>query len=297
MQAFNVFENGIGYLAQCLNLYMSGCAFLLLYVLGIMYLLVKGSEEERKIFLPSAVLLVVTVYNPVAPMILNKIFDVSSEYYRFFWIAPVVILVPLVVTKLIKEAASDKERKVVISFLVIAGLFSGYFLYDTGIDIADNIYKMPDELVEISGIIHGDSDKEYNKAYFEYDYNMEIRQYDPKMLLTIDREEYLYAVAYSYTEDMINDENTPTNAILALLTRNQKVSADVFINALENTKTEYVVLTKGHPQTGFVTKAGLELIGETATHNIFKYNVQEPSQYELVDYSEVEHKFSPRRLK
>lgn len=297
MQAFNVFENGIGYLAQCLNLYMSGCAFLLLYVLGIMYLLVKGSEEERKIFLPGAVLLVVTVYNPVAPMILDKIFDVSSEYYRFFWIAPVVILVPLVVTKLIKEAASDKERKVVITFLVIAGLFSGYFLYDTGIDIADNIYKMPDELVEISEIIHGDSDKEYNKAYFEYDYNMEIRQYDPKMLLTIDREEYLYAVAYSYTEDMINDENTPTNAILALLTRNQKVSADVFINALENTKTEYVVLTKGHPQTGFVTKAGLELIGETATHNIFKYNVQELSQYELVDYSEVEHKFSPRRLK
>lgn len=297
MQAFNVFENGIGYLAQCLNLYMSGCAFLLLYVLGIMYLLVKGSKEERKIFLPSAVLLVLTVYNPIAPMILDKVFDVSSEYYRFFWIAPVVILVPFVVTKLIKEASSQKEKKVVVTFLVIVGLLSGYFLYDTGIDIADNIYKMPKELVEIDKIICADSDKEYKKAYFEYDYNMEIRQYDPKMLLTIDREEYLYAVAYSYTEDMINDENTPTNAILALLTRNQNVSADVFINALENTKTEYVVLTKGHPQTGFVTKAGLNLIGETATHNVFKYSVKEPYEYELVDYSEVEHRFSPRRLK
>lgn len=297
MQAFNVFENGIGYLAQCLNLYMSGCAFLLLYVLGIMYILVKGDKEERQIFLPGAVLLILTVYNPVAPMILDKIFDVSSEYYRFFWIAPVVILVPFVVTKLIKNVTSHKEKVIVITFLVIAALFSGYFLYDTGINVADNVYKMPDELIEISEIIHNDDDKEYSKAYFEYDYNMEIRQYDPKMLLTIDREEYLYAVAYSYSDEMINDENTPTNAILALLTRNQKVNSDTFINALENSKTEYVVLTKGHPQTGFVTKAGLSLIGETATHNIFKYDVKEPSVYELVDYSEVEHKFSPRRLK
>lgn len=297
MQAFNVFENGIGYLAQCLNLYMSGCAFLLLYVLGIMYILVKGDKEERQIFLPGAVLLVLTVYNPVAPMILDKIFDVSSEYYRFFWIAPVVILVPFVVTKLIKNVTPHKEKVIVITFLVIAALFSGYFLYDTGINVADNIYKMPDELIEISEIIHNDDDKEYSKAYFEYDYNMEIRQYDPKMLLTIDREEYLYAVAYSYSDEMINDESTPTNAILALLTRNQKVDSDTFINALENSKTEYVVLTKGHPQTGFVTKAGLSLIGETATHNIFKYDIKEPSVYELVDYSEVEHKFSPRRLK
>ena len=297
MQAFNVFENGIGYLAACLNLYMSGCAFLLLYVLGIMYILAKGDEQERQIFLPSAILLIFTVYNPVSPMILDKIFDVSSEYYRFFWIAPVIILVPFVVTKLLKSVVSHKEKVIVITFLCIAGIFSGYFLYDSGIKVADNIYKIPDELVEISEIIHNDDGKEYSKAFFEYDYNMEIRQYDAKMLLTIDREEYLYAVAYSYSDEMICDENTPTNAILALLCRNQTVDPDIFINALENTKTEYVVLTKGHPQTGFVSKAGLSLVGETATHNVFKYDVKEPYEFELVDYSNVEHKFSPRRLK
>lgn len=296
MQDINVFENGIGYLAGCLNLYMSGCAFLVLFIIGIMYILAKGTKEEKEIFLPGAVLMILTVYNPLFPVVLDKIFDVSSEYYRFFWIAPVIVLIPFSITKLI-NSVSSKEKVMVISFCIVAGILSGYFVYDTGLNVADNVYKMPKELIEISDIIHSDSETEYSKAYFEYDYNMEIRQYDPKMLLTIDREEYLYAVAYSYTDEMIADENTPTNAILALLTRNQSVDPGVFVNALESTKTEYVVLTKGHPQTGFVQKAGLTIIGDTATHNIFKYDIKEPSVFELIDYSDVEHKFSVRRLK
>lgn len=297
MQGVNVYENGIGYLARCLGLYSSGCAFLVLYVLGIMYLLVKGTKKEKEVFIPSAVLLILTVYNPLFPIVLDKIFDVSSEYYRFLWITPVVVLIPFVVTKLINEAGSRREKTVVIAFLAVAGILSGYFIYDTGVNVADNVYKIPDELIEISEIIHEDDAGEYTKAYFEYDYNMEIRQYDPKMMLTIDREEYIYAVSYSYTDEMIQDVNTPTNAILALLTRNQNVDMDTFVNALEATKTKYVVLTKGHPQTGFVQKAGLELVADTATHNIFKYDIKGPSNYELIDYTGVENKFSVRRLK
>lgn len=297
MQDINVYEKGIGYLSECLGLYMGSCAYLLLFLCACIYVYIKGSKEEKEIFLPGTVIMVLTVYNPIVPLILDKIFDVNSEYYRLFWISPVVILVPFVVCKLISDAKSKRETIFVSALCIITMLLAGDFVYDTGIPLAQNVYKIPDELIEISEIIHEDSDEEYAKAFFEYEYNMEIRQYDPKMLLTVDREEYIYAVNYSYTEDMINDDNVPVNRILAALVRNQEVDVEKFRQALEATKTQYVVLTKGNFQTGLLKAAGLELVGDTSFHQIYKYELIEPLNYELVDYSDVEHRFSYRRLK
>ncbi len=297
MQGVNVFENGIGYLLKCLSLYTSGTGFFVMYLMALAFILIKGDRRERELFIPPAAVLLLTVFNPFVPVILDKIFDVSSEYYRLFWAAPVIIAVPFVATKLI--SSFDKKTEKAAAFAVIAAmfLFGGNFVYARGVDIAQNIYKMPDELIEIDGIIHNDSDSEYAKAFFEYEYNMEIRQYDPKMLLSIDREEYIYAVNYSYTDEMLRDEDKPTNVLLALLVRNQAVGEDDLKRALEATHTEYVVLTKGHPQTVFIKKAGLYEIGSTKTHTVYKYDLEEPFEYELVDYSDAEHRFSYRRLK
>lgn len=297
MQSINVFENGIGYLAECLGLYLGNCAYLLLYMIGTVYILLKGSKEEKEIFLPCTITLLCTVYNPLMPVVVDKFFDISSEYYRLFWLTPIVILVPYVISKLITGVSNMKEKTAVLVFAVAVLIISGNFVYEQGIPLAQNIYKIPDELIEITQIIHEDTDEEYPKAFFEYEYNMEARQYDPKMLLTIDREEYIYAVNYTYTDEMLNDENVPTNRILAVLVRNQNVETGDFTDALEATKTEYVVVTKGHPRTEYLVQAGLNLVADTATHYIFKYNLSEPANYALVDYTDVEHRFSYRRLK
>ena len=297
MQSINVFENGIGYLGKCLSLYLGNCAYLLLFLCGIIYIIVKGNKEQREIFVPGAVLMLLTVYNPLFPVVIDKFFDISSEYYRFFWMTPVIVLVPFVASNLIDGAGSKIEKMTVIVFLIITVVFAGNFVYENGISLADNIYKIPDELIEIDKIIHSDTSEEYPKAFFEYEYNMEIRQYDPKMLLTIDREEYIYAVNYSYTDEMINDDEVPTNRILASLVRNQDVDAMRFKDALEATKTEYVVVTAGHYRIPMLKEAGLRLIGSTGGHEIYKYDLTEPGGYELIDYTDVEHKFSYRRLK
>lgn len=297
MQAINVFENGIGYLSECLNLYLGGVAYLLLYLCGVLFVLIKGSDEEKEIFIPGAVLLIATVYNPISPLLLDKFFDVSSEFYRLFWITPIIVLVPFVVSTIVEYAKNTNEKATTVAFVVAILFLGGNFAYNEGIPFAQNQYKIPDELIEISEIIHKDSDTEYAKAFFEYEYNMEIRQYDPKMLLAIDREEYIYAVNYSYTDEMLNDDATPTNKLLAALVRNQDVAPEAFADALEATKTQYVVLMKGHYMTKLLKKAGLKLVGESATHNIYKYDLREPADYSLIDYTGVEHRFSYRRLK
>ena len=297
MQGVNVFENGMGYLLKCLGLYTGGTGFFAMYLIAVLIVLIKGTQKDRDIFLPQAVMLALTVYNPLTPLILDKIFDVSSEYYRLFWIAPVIILVPYTATLLVTQRKAGWENLVMALLIVVMFVAGGNYVYAEGYDTAENIYKIPNELIEISQLIHEDCDTEYTKAFFEYEYNMEIRQFDPKMLLCVDREDYIYAVNYSYTQDMLADGTRPQNRLLALFVRNQKIEEDDLIASLEATATEYVVLTKGHPQAAFAVNAGLHQIAETATHIIYKYDLEEPFEYELVDYKDVEHRFSYRRLK
>ncbi len=297
MQGVNVFENGIGYLMKCLRLYCSGTGYFIMYLFALIYILVKGRPRDRELFIPGAVVLMLTVFNPVVPLVLDRIFDVNSEYYRLFWIAPVIVIVPYVATMMIFEAQKGKKRVQVAVIVCLALVLGGNFVYAQGFNVAENIYKVPGELIEISELIHRDSKTEYAKAFFEYEYNMEIRQYDPKMLLCIDREDYLYAMNYSYTDEMLSDDEKPANRILALLVRNQNVAEDIFTDALEQTDTQYVVLTAGHPQISFLKRAGLYEIGRIGTHVILKYELSDPTEFELIDYSGAEHRFSYRRLK
>ncbi|MBQ6575791.1 MAG: hypothetical protein IJL90_06780 [Lachnospiraceae bacterium] len=297
MQGVNVFENGIGYLLKCLNLYTSGTGYFAMYLIAVLIILIKGSKRDRQLFIPGAAVLLLTVYDPAVPLILDRIFDVSSEYYRLFWIAPVIVLVPYAAVIVIESAPTGRTKAASLALILLMFVLGGNFVYAKGLDVAENIYKIPDELIETAGIIHADSGTEYAKVFYEYEYNMEIRQYDPKILLTIDREEYLYAMNYSYTEEMLEDEDRPTNVILAVLVRNQKTGSDIFTDALEATGTQYLVLTKGHPMASFVKRAGLYEIGQTDTHVIYRYDLKEQNEYSLIDYTGVEHRFSYRRLK
>ncbi len=287
MQTINVYEKGIGYLWACLSQYTGACAYLCLYAAALVYICLRGTKREKEVFLPCSVFLILTVYNPVAPVVLDKFFDVNNEYYRFFWILPVIVLIPYLFTKLIFTAKKGSDRIVVTLIILCICLVSGKFVYADGIKPAANIYKMPDELIEISGIIHEDSTAAYPKAFLEYEYNMQMRQFDPKILLTIDREDYLYAASNVYSEDMLMDEAHPQYCLLASLVRMQPVEEEAFLDALEATKTEYVVLSKDNPRTSFLMMAGLKKVKETESHIVFKYDIKEPYDFELVDYSVV----------
>ncbi len=287
MQSINVFEKGIGYLEACLSYYTGSCGYIMLYLVALIFIAIFGTKREKQLFLPSGIFLILTVYNPIAPVILDRFFDVNSEYYRFFWIAPIIVIIPYVFTRLIIACKTGKTMVITTVIICLICVLGGNFMYKNGVDIADNIYKMPDELIEISDIIHKDSTAKYPKVFLEYEYNMQMRQYDPTILLTIDREDYLYAVSTPYTEDMIYDADHPQYRLLASLVRQQEVPGEAFLDGLERSKTEYVVINKANKRVTFLKINGLKVVDETDNYIVFKYNIKEPYEFELVDYSEV----------
>ena len=288
MQDVYVAYDKIQYLRQCLMRYNGSTGYMVLYFAMLLYILIKGSDKERKIFIPMSVTMLVTVYNPVFPHILTLFTKMDSEYYRFFWISPIVVLVPYVLTKLILAVMENgiKHKKTVIILSVVAILLCSNSVFKSGMKLAENRFKIPDELIQISEIIHADSDKEYPKAFLEYEYNMQMRQYDAKMLLTIDREDYLYAVSKDYWSEMIESDEFPQYRLLAGLIRYQWVNPEKLVEALEMTDTEYVVLTTGSTMIPVLKGEGLTEVAITDTHTILKYEQEEITPFELIDYTD-----------
>lgn len=287
MQDVTVGTLKIAYLRECLQRYTGSTGYLMLFFFMLLFIVLKGTEKEKKIFVPVSLLSIVTVYNPLFPLVITLFTKIDSEYYRFFWITPVIVLVPYVLTKIVlKILDGEIIHKKTVSLLIIIALFlSSKSVLGSGMKLAENKYKIPDELIEVSEIIHNDSDREYPKAFLEYEYNMQMRQYDPKMLLTIDREDYLYAISNEYTTEMVDSDEKPQYRLLAGLIRYQKVNNERLIDALEMTDTEYVVLTTGSTMIPVLEELGLSEVARTKNHTILKYNQKEIVPFELVDYS------------
>lgn len=289
MQDVFVSTDKISYLFECLKRYNGSTGFLVLYFAALVFILLRGTDKEKKIFIPMSVLMLITVYNPLFPLVLSKFADINSEYYRFFWMTPVLILVPYVITIIIISMLNGeiKHKKSILILMIIVFAFSSDYIYRDGICLPENIYKVPDEMIEVSELIHSDSEDEYPKAFLEYEYNMQMRQYDGKMLLTIDREDYLYAISSPYTDEMINDDQFPQYRMLAAFVRYQMVDRQKLLEAFDLTGTEYIVLTTGSTWIPPLEQEGLKVVGKTEHNTILKYELKDKTPFTLVDYSEV----------
>lgn len=286
MQTLSISEYGFQYMQKCLEYYTENCACFLFYVMALIYIAVKGSRREKQIFLPGALLLLLSVFNPVFPVVINSLFDVNKEYYRLFWIPPVVLLTAWFAAKIIGTVRGVKKWFTAAALLAIVCI-SGSFVYKDGYIRAQNIYKMPTEIPEISQMIHEDSDVEYPRVMFEYDYQMLIRQYDAKILLPVDREGYINAVTGNLTMEEINAEENFYNRLLAVVALNIKIDKEEFLRGLDETNTEYVVVSTANNMNEYLVDAGLTLTGQTANHSVYHYDLKDPVLFELPDYSDV----------
>ena len=288
MQSLNIADAGFSYIFKCIGFYSEGCMYFILYLAALVFIIVKGERNIKDIFVPSAVLMLITVFNPVFPVVLNSIFDVNKEYYRFFWMVPVIIEVSYAASLLVSEYAGTVTRKAIL-VLIISSVFvtAGTFVYKDGYVKAPNIYKMPTEIPEISEMIHNDSKVRYPRAMFEFDYNMQIRQYDASILLACDREAYINAISGTLTWKEISADENYYNRLLAVVALHQELSSKDFLEGLDQTNTEYVVVSSASPVLGYMEDCGLKVVGRTENHTVLHYDLKEPKEFELADYSEA----------
>lgn len=333
MQSLNIAEAGFGYIFKCIGAYYEGNIYFLLYVISLLFLSLAGCERfdilhkgsmgdkktalrMREIFLPQFIMMAVTVYNPVFPVVLNSFFDVNKEYYRFLWMSPVIICIAAAGAVTVCDFAGGENARATARIktenprhdnntsaeqsgavrIFAAAIFviclltaGGSFLYKDGYIASPNVYHMPTEIPEISEIIHEDAGEGFPRAMFEYDYQMQIRQYDAGILLSCDREQYMRALAGEVSYETATEDGNYIDCLLAVAALGIKIPEDDLISSLEHTGTEYIVMSTESGMVPYLEDAGLTVVGETANHTVMHYEPEEEEaeEFELPDYSEV----------
>ncbi len=287
MQTLTVEREGLLYAIKCIQYYCGGGYYLLLWALAALFLLVRGTKAERRYFVYPALMLLLTVFNPVFPVLINHFFDINKEYYRFFWIAPVIVTVAYTAVRSVFEKTENRAGRIILSIgilLVLAG--AGTFAYADGYTVQENTYKVPNEVIAVSKLIRENSEVEYPVALCDFNMQMEIRQYDASILLTADRTQYLAVINNEEQDDQVKEQNTHVNRLLNVITKNVAIPEEKFLESMQETNTEFIVLSKESPVIDYLKGVGLTEVGTTGARVVLHYDLPERRPMELADYTQ-----------
>lgn len=90
MAGVSIEELGLRFVRVCAEEYWGSCLFPILFLCGILWSLFYHKKQTARIFLCYALSLALTVYNPLFVKYVIPKMNFEDEYYRFFWILPVI---------------------------------------------------------------------------------------------------------------------------------------------------------------------------------------------------------------
>ena len=216
------------------------------------------------------------VYNPLVVKYLIAKVKFENEYYRFIWILPVIPAVAYYGVKLVSVFRKKWQRA--LAAIVVLGCF---VLLGNPLDgvvtnfaMTENIYKVPDDLRAVCDVIHQNQENDFPRVVFDSSLNSIVRQYDAGIGLVISRNASIYRAGSTVAGSF--DENSGfykrQKALLDVIDYHIYDSPDQFKKALRKTKTDFVVTAIGQVDHEFLVNNGCELVAQTETHYVYKYN-------------------------
>lgn len=260
----NIDELGLSFVKVCLNNYWGNICFFGFFAACILWFFCR-KKHSTNLFLIYTAFLFLTIYNPIFVKYIFSKLGSDKIYYRFFWLLPVSLLLGYCCINILDYTKSKLSYCVISIILVILVTLTGSPIKNIfkDLSIPENLYKVPDSLLEICDIIHRDSKEENPKIVApDVTVHMLIRQYDPSLQLTLDRDTLLYRLGNPNFN--INEEKASyktQNAIMEVIYFNDISQTDSFLEAIEKTETDYIVLFDSSPVNDFLQKNGFINIG------------------------------------
>lgn len=156
------------------------------FIVAVIYLFLKEKDKSKRIiFLYMPVIMLLLFFNPVfGNVILNLIGD--EIYYRILWLLPMTIVLAYTIT-VIYSRLQGARAKVFLGISAVLIVVSGSCVYrNAGFGKADNLYHMPQEVVDICDAIKVEGREVM--AVFPGEMITYVRQYEPTVCMPYGRE-------------------------------------------------------------------------------------------------------------
>ena len=278
MAGVKVQELGLRFVRVCAEQYWGTCMFPVLFVIGILWSLFCHKKQTARIFLCYAVFLGLTVYNPLFVKYIIPKMNFEDEYYRFFWILPVIPGVAYYAVRIISSGKKKYQRMIAVVIAVAVIMLTGSPMQGIvrNYAMSENLYKVPNDLRAVCSIIHEDSESENPRVVFDIGLNFVARQYDASILLVLNRDAVLYRAGSQVIK--MNPEKISyqrQKAIMDVVYYSEDVDMDVFREALIARKTDYLVVPVTNLKHDYIKACGCEAIAQTEERVVYRFDWKE----------------------
>ena len=267
------------FIHQCLKTYQGENFFLLLFagaMLFAFWLKDPASRALRLLLWPYFTVLACTVYNILIMRVFIQKLNLSGEYYRFFWLLPLSIVIPYVCTRLVAGQKTRVKKALVFLVLTVVIVIAGAPAWSRKLPLTSNPYRIPDDMIIACDIIRKDAGRERLEdvgVVFDFNLNLLVTQYDPSFRVIIPYENMMTTVNTGRTKTDTDNIwlNSRITLVELLMLDRYWVPHEDFMSALNVTDTAYVVYDAGGPNHDYLLGAGLAEIGRTDDYVIYKY--------------------------
>ena len=263
-------ELGIAFVKTCFSLFQGEGNFLYLAVTCLIYLLIRKKEPWKSFWGLYGIFLTLVVFNPLIWRVVDLL-GLDDEYYRFLWLIPVTPLVAYALATVITKLQKRTLRMTALAGTVAVIIFTGQSIFSRSWETIDNIYKIPDEVIEICEIIRADCDKNQPVVASDFDLSVLINQYAPEIDLILSyRQVATLEELYSYE----NFVDKPADRLYHVLIDELTHDGDYLVHALREANVDYIVTHRGNNVRGYIRDSQCRLIAELEKYCIFRVEIE-----------------------
>lgn len=266
---------GLTFVWECLKEYWGSCAFGLIFLIGTLLAVLIEKKQICRMILWYIVFLILTVYNPLVVKIIVPILNFNSEYYRFFWILPVIPVMAYYIIELLGKLRGTLKKCISLLVILFACMILGTPIQGivSEFSMIENIYKVPNDLRAVCDVIHADSESENPKVVFSNELNNVARQYDASLSLVLYRDAVLFRAGSTVTKQYREDNKwyQRQKIIMDVVYYQMEMELKTFRKALNETGTEYLVLNVDLTNHDFIRECGCEAIAQTEDYVVYRW--------------------------
>lgn len=228
----------------------------------------KTEKSRRKMIVVVLLLLAVFVFNDVSMQIIRKL-GYDREYYRFFWMFPLTVVLALgclwITERMQKGWHKAAAAAGVVAVIVVCG-----DSYQISPNIfPDNEYMLSEDVIEVCDAIREIKEEENPRVAFNYDMNLQSRQYDASIYNVLSRQAYEQASAIGYYTEP--GKYIYQMEIMKLVNAGLCESVDFFNESLIREEVDYLVVSGLYDAEEFLAAAGCREIMELTNYSIYEF--------------------------
>lgn len=275
MQGIYLSDLGLKFVKTCFTHYSGSILFIGIFFAGILLFLTRKNQPEKCIA-TYTIFLFLTIFNPVLVNIFFRYVSMDEVYYRFFWLLPINLVIAYLFVTFSDWFLVRRKKLAAFAGCVCIVIFLGSPVITASdlLNLPDNLYKISDEVLEISEFIHADTDEGNPKVAISSDLLMVIRQYDASLFMTLNRD---YALCWNghpqfqYLQEQ--SDYSEKKAIMDVLYAGNTTDTDSFIAAIESTETDYLIFSKSISIQEYLKFLGITYVTETNGYYIYNTNI------------------------